>query len=350
MRHTCLKRSLIATLLLLNAGGARAAWNVTEQPAAQRIGPGVTPPRLIYKVEPEYTPEARDANVQATVAFEIVVSEKGKATNISVLSPAGFGLDERAEAAIRQWVFLPGQKDGKPVPILATVEANFRFQNVPFDRKAEDRRTRFNVALARLSSGDGKLAATAADTIGQLAKEKFAPAIYQMGLLYGSGRIVPRDPDRSAALLADAARRKYGPAMYDLGMQLLTAAPASRNPEQGLEMLRGAAERGSRAAQFELGARHEKGNGVRLDRTRSMHYFRLCAATGASVCQYRLATLLRAQPEGDQRKTIEAIAWLELAAGQGYTEAKKLLAVELHKLTAEQIGQLDGLKKLLVHK
>jgi TonB family protein len=345
-----LKRFLMAALLLLDVGGVRAALNITEQPVVQRIGPGVTPPRLIYKVEPEYTPEAREANVQATVAFEIVVSEQGKATNISVLSPAGFGLEERAEAAIRQWVFEPGHKDGKPVPILATVDVNFRFHNARFDRKAEDRRKNFNVALARLSSEDGKLAAVAAYTMEQLAKEKFAPAMYQMGLLYGSGRIVPRDPDRGAALLADAAKRKYGPAMYDVGMRLLTAAPASRDSEQGLEMLRGAAERGSRAAQFELGARHEKGVAVRLDRTKAARYFRLCAATGASVCQYRLATLLSTQPEGDQRKKIKAIAWLELAAEQGYTEANKLLTAERPKLTAEQTGSMNGLKKLLVHK
>jgi TonB family protein len=340
----------MATLLLLDVGGARATQNITEQRVVQRIGPGVKPPRLIFKVEPEYTPEARDAKVQATVAFEIVVSEQGKATNITVLSPAGYGLDERAEAAIREWVFEPGQKDGKPVPILATVDVNFRFQNVPFDRRAEDRRKNFNVALARLSSEDGKLAATAANAMEQLVKEKFAPAIYQMGLLYGSGRIVPRDPGRGAALLADAAKRKYGPAMYEVGMQLLTGAPAMRNPEKGLEMLRGAAERGSRAAQFELGARYDKGDGVRLDRTKAVRYFRLCAATGASVCQHRLATLLSTQSERDGHNSIEAVAWLELAAEQGYAEAKKLLAVERHKLTSEQIGSVNGLKKLLVHK
>ncbi len=204
----------MATLLVLDVGGARETQNITKQQVVQRIGPGVKPPRLIFKVEPEYTPEARDANVQATVAFEIVVSEQGKATNITVLSPAGYGLDERAEAAIREWVFEPGQKGGKPVPILATVDVNFRFQNVPFDRRAEDRRKNFNIALARLSSEDGKMSATAANTMEQLVKEKFAPAIYQMGLLYSSGRIVPRDPGRGAALLADAAKRKYGPAMY----------------------------------------------------------------------------------------------------------------------------------------
>ena len=267
--------------------------NRTLQPVVQRIGPGVKPPRLIFKVEPEYTPEARNANVQATVAFEIVVSEQGKATNITVLSPAGFGLDRRAEAAIRRWVFEPGQMGGKAIPILATVDVNFRFQDVPFDRKAEDRRKNFNVALARVSNEDGTLAAAAAHAMEQLAKEKFAPAIYQMSLLYGSGRIVPCDPDCGAALLADAAKRNYGPAMHEVCMRLLT---------------------------------------------------------GASVCQYRLATLLSTPPEGDQRKTIEAIAWLELAAGQGYTEARKLLAVERHKLTAEQIGHVNGLKKLLVHK
>jgi TonB family protein len=330
--------------MLLAVGGLRG-----EQ-AAQRIGPGIKPPRLVYKIEPEYTPEARDEGVQATVAFEIVVSEQGKATNITVLSPAGYGLDERAESAIRQWVFEPGQKEGRPVPILATVEVNFRLSDLPFNQKTEQRRTEFNVALARLSCEKEKLAAMALKTIQEMAKQNFAPAIYQMGSLYCTGKLVPRDPARGTMLIADAAKRKYGPAMYELGMQLLTGQPELRNPQKGLDMLRGAAERGSRAAQFELGERYEKGEGVKSDATKAMRYFRLCAAAGEYICQYRLASHLIAQSVDGQSKWIEAIAWLELAAGQGYIKAQQMLAPERQKLTPGQMNNVNGLKKMLVHK
>ena len=43
-----------------------------------RMGePGVTAPRLIYKVEPQYTEEARAAKVAGTVILNVVVDEKG---------------------------------------------------------------------------------------------------------------------------------------------------------------------------------------------------------------------------------------------------------------------------------
>jgi TonB family protein len=39
------------------------------------------------------------------------------------LSP---GLDQKAMEALSQWTFQPGTKDGKAVPVWATVEVNFR--------------------------------------------------------------------------------------------------------------------------------------------------------------------------------------------------------------------------------
>ena len=73
-----------------------------------RIGPGVTPPRLVSKNEPAYTPEARANHVQGTVLLEAVVDENGRPVDISVISPLGFGLDEQAEATIASWKFRPG--------------------------------------------------------------------------------------------------------------------------------------------------------------------------------------------------------------------------------------------------
>ena len=41
-----------------------------------------------------------------------------------IIIPAG--LDEKAIEAVQKWRFKPGVKDGKPVPVAATVEVNFR--------------------------------------------------------------------------------------------------------------------------------------------------------------------------------------------------------------------------------
>jgi TonB family protein len=91
-----------------------------------RIGGGVSAPIPIFKVDPEYSEEARKAKFQGTVVLSIVIDERGIPTNFKVVRPLGLGLDERAIEAVQRWRFKPGYRDNKPVAVLATVEVNFR--------------------------------------------------------------------------------------------------------------------------------------------------------------------------------------------------------------------------------
>lgn len=91
-----------------------------------RVGGGVTAPVLVYKVEPEYSEEARKAKFQGTVVLYCEVTERGICQNIKVLRALGLGLDEKAIEAVQKWRFRPGYKDGKPVTVAATIEVNFR--------------------------------------------------------------------------------------------------------------------------------------------------------------------------------------------------------------------------------
>jgi protein TonB len=38
----------------------------------------------------------------------------------------GMGLDENAIEAIKAWKFMPGTKDGQPVPVTGVIEVSFR--------------------------------------------------------------------------------------------------------------------------------------------------------------------------------------------------------------------------------
>jgi TonB family protein len=90
------------------------------------IGGGVSAPVLLYKVEPEYSEEARQARYQGTVVIYVEVDPKGRVANYHVVRALGLGLDEKALEAIQKWKFRPGYKDGKPVTVAAIVEVNFR--------------------------------------------------------------------------------------------------------------------------------------------------------------------------------------------------------------------------------
>lgn len=91
-----------------------------------RVGGGVTAPALLFKVEPEYSEEARKAKYQGTVVLYVEVDPAGKARNLRVVKSLGLGLDEKAIEAVNKWRFRPGYKDGKPVTVAATIEVNFR--------------------------------------------------------------------------------------------------------------------------------------------------------------------------------------------------------------------------------
>jgi periplasmic protein TonB len=90
------------------------------------IGGGVSKPELVFRVEPEYSDEARKAKFQGTVVLYVVVDAKGFARDIKVIRPLGLGLDQKAIEAVQKWRFKPGLKDGKPVPVSANIEVNFR--------------------------------------------------------------------------------------------------------------------------------------------------------------------------------------------------------------------------------
>jgi len=105
-----------------------------DSPPAERvyrIGNGVSAPRVASKKEPEYSQEARRARVEGIVTLSLVVDKDGMAKNITVSKRLGFGLDEKAAEAVEEWRFVPGQKDGNPVPVLATIQVNFRLLTAP---------------------------------------------------------------------------------------------------------------------------------------------------------------------------------------------------------------------------
>lgn len=59
------------------------------------------------------------------MGLSLVVGVDGTPNGLRVTKSLGLGLDERAVDAVREWQFAPGQKDGKPVPVLATIEVKF---------------------------------------------------------------------------------------------------------------------------------------------------------------------------------------------------------------------------------
>jgi protein TonB len=91
-----------------------------------KVGGGVSAPAVIFKIDPEYSEEARKAKYSGEVMLSIIVDAEGKAREIHVVKSLGMGLDEKAIEAVEKWKFKPGMKGGQPVAVRATIAVNFR--------------------------------------------------------------------------------------------------------------------------------------------------------------------------------------------------------------------------------
>jgi periplasmic protein TonB len=129
-------RSLRTGIVVLLLGGFLFGQKTSDKPSDSDAGQGqetvykagtkgVAAPSVVYQVDPEYSAEALRAGVNAMVALRIVVNSAGKPTGIRVIKDAGYGLEEKAVEAIRQWKFKPGTKDGKPVAVEIAIQIEF---------------------------------------------------------------------------------------------------------------------------------------------------------------------------------------------------------------------------------
>lgn len=103
-----------------------AAAGFQEGPVYQVDDPGVTSPRVVKEVRPQYSPEAMKAKVQGEVVLKTVVNQKGEPTDIRVVQSLEESLDKEAVKALAGWRFEPGRRNGDPVRVEVEVRLSFK--------------------------------------------------------------------------------------------------------------------------------------------------------------------------------------------------------------------------------
>ena len=81
--------------------------------------------RVTYRVEPEYTADAREKQITGTVVLGVTVGHDGSLQNVQVKKSLFPSLDESAIAAVHKWRFEAAMKDGQPVSFYLVVEFYF---------------------------------------------------------------------------------------------------------------------------------------------------------------------------------------------------------------------------------
>lgn len=84
------------------------------------------PPKLLHRVEAEFSEEARRKKISGIVAVSLLVTETGEVRDVHVDRGAGYGLDEKAVEAVSQYRFAPAMKDGKPIAQHIRIDVSFQ--------------------------------------------------------------------------------------------------------------------------------------------------------------------------------------------------------------------------------
>ena len=90
------------------------------------VGGGVSEPKLIHSVDPEFSEEARKAKFSGNVDVYLIIDEAGNPTHVRCARDIGMGLCDKAVEAVRQYKIKPSMKDGKPVKVDMYVDVNFQ--------------------------------------------------------------------------------------------------------------------------------------------------------------------------------------------------------------------------------
>jgi TonB family protein len=90
----------------------------------------VTRPEIVeYTTPPLYSDEARRRGIEGLVTVGAQVEIDGRVSAARVVQGLGFGLDQNALVALRQWRFRPGTRAGRPVAMNAEVDVEFSLRN-----------------------------------------------------------------------------------------------------------------------------------------------------------------------------------------------------------------------------
>ncbi|MCL4853821.1 MAG: TonB family protein, partial [Bryobacteraceae bacterium] len=100
--------------------------SMTDTPMV-RVGPNVQERKLLQKPEPVYPAAAREARIQGTVRFNVLLSADGAIENAQLVSGHPL-LIAAAQEALRGYRYEPTLLNGSPARVVTLVDIRFTLQ------------------------------------------------------------------------------------------------------------------------------------------------------------------------------------------------------------------------------
>jgi len=155
------------------------------------------------------------------------------------------------------------------------------------------------------------------------AERGSAEAQYNVGLAYKLGNGVSADPRASFYWFKKSADQGFSLAQFNVGCFFAEGILGSVAMVSAVSWWEKSAEAGLAQGQHNLAKAYAHGTGgVRVDRAKSIYWYRKASLKGFVDSQFMLGLTLVFG--GNQIEKIEAVRWIDLAADAGHEDAKKL--------------------------
>jgi len=153
-----------------------------------------------------------------------------------------------------------------------------------------------------------------------LVAEGYAPAQYQMAMIYKHGYGVPKDPMKAIELLELAAKQNDSDAQFELALIYSEGKLVKKDLVKSYELTRQSATKGLASAQFNLAVMLSNGTGVAQDNYQAARWYKNAANQNYGLAQYNLA-LLYSEGKGIEKSTEMSLVWNTIATWNGYPDA-----------------------------
>jgi len=158
------------------------------------------------------------------------------------------------------------------------------------------------------------------------AEQGVAKAQFYLGIMYYTGRGVPKDYAEAAKWYRKAAEQGHAKAQFYLSFMYKIGDGVPQDNAEAAKWYRKAAEQGVAEAQFSLGLKYNIGDGVPQDYAEAVKWFRKAAEQGHADAQNNLGVMY-ANGRGVPKDYAEAVKWYRKAAEQGHADAQYNLGV-----------------------
>lgn len=169
-----------------------------------------------------------------------------------------------------------------------------------------------------------------------LVADNYAPAQYQMALIYLNGYGVLKDNQKALELMTLAAEQAYPAALFDLAAIYQEGKIVPKDLKKSFTLTEQAANKGLPSAQFNLGVKYANGEGVPQNNNLAFKWYKKSANEGYALAQFNLA-LMYYEGKGVKKDLKMSYVWNILAARSNYIPAEKSRDMDEHKLPVDEI-------------